>query len=248
MLRSLNELLGYVLVARDGEIGRCKDFLFDEEKWIARYMVADTGKWLPKRKVLLSPVSLGRADWVSKRFMVELKKEEIEKSPPLDADAPVSRLYEKKFFNHYRWPYYWAGDRLWGFGHYPTDLARVSDEIREEPDIHPEESHLRSLKEITGYVIRAKDGEIGHVDDFIADDELWILRYLVVDTGGWLSGRKVLVARQWIEDVEWKGRSIVVDLDRDTVEHSPEFDPSAPVNRDYEVKYYDYYGRPQYWE
>lgn len=248
MLRSLNELLGYVLAAKDGEIGRCKDFLFDEEKWVVRYMVADTGKWLPKRKVLISPVSLGQADWASKRFAVELTTDQIENSPSLDEDAPVSRLYEKKFFNYYRWPYYWTGDRLWGFGHYPTELARVADEVREEPDIHPEESRLRSLKEMRGYRIQVKDGEIGHVDDFVADDELWIVRYLVVDTGGWLSGRKVLVARQWIDQVNWKGRTVIVNLSRETVEHSPEFDPSAPVNREYEVEYYDYYGRPHYWE
>ena len=89
-------------MAEDGEIGRCKDFLFDDEKWTIRYMVADTRKWLPGRKVLISPMSLGAVDWSSRHFQVELTRRQVEDSPPLEEDAPVSRQYEMiyAFFRH----------------------------------------------------------------------------------------------------------------------------------------------------
>jgi hypothetical protein len=105
--------------------------------------------------------------------------------------------------------------------------------------------HLQSARDVMGYRIAATDGEIGHVDDFIVDDETWALRYMVVDTRNWLPGRKVLVATEWIREVRWTDASAVVDLTREAVRSSPEFDPAAPINREVEVQLYDYYGRPQ---
>jgi hypothetical protein len=110
------------------------------------------------------------------------------------------------------------------------------------------EHHLRSTREVIGYHIQARDGEIGHVEDFIADDQTWAIQYMVVDTRNWLPGRKVLIAPAWIEKVDWLERLVHVDLLRETIQNSPEFDPSAPVNRAYEVRLYDYYGRPKYWD
>jgi hypothetical protein len=250
MLRSVSELFDYVLTAKDGEIGRCRDFLFDDRHWAARYMVADTGKWLPGRKVLISILSLGEPDWTSRHFPVNLTKEQIEESPSLDEDAPVSRRYETEMFDYYHWPYYWAGADVWGGGPYPLAYAAATPVRKPEtaPDEHPEESHLRSVKEVKGYHIRATDGEIGHVEDFIVDDADWVLRYMVVDTRNWLPGRKVLVTPLWIESIEWAERQVQVDLTKEGVKESPEYDPAQPVNREYEVQLYDYYGRPHYWE
>lgn len=107
--------------------------------------------------------------------------------------------------------------------------------------------HLRSTREVIGYHIQANDGGIGHVDDFIAGGEDWVIRYMIVDTRNWLPGRKVLVAPTWVKRVDWAKRDVYVDLSRETIENSPEFDPSAPVNREYELRLYDYYGRPRYW-
>jgi hypothetical protein len=107
MLRSVKEVKGYMVQAKDGKIGRCKDFLFDDETWTIRYMVADTGKWLPDKKVLISPVSLGEPDWASNLFPVRLSKKQIEQAPELDENAPVSRQYEIKYHEYYGWPLYW---------------------------------------------------------------------------------------------------------------------------------------------
>ena len=248
MLRSLKSLINYVLKAEDGEIGRCTDFLFDDEKWVTRYIVADTGKWLPGRKVLISPISLGEPDWSSRRFPVKMTRDEVESSPPLDADAPVSRKYEKMLFDHYGWSYYWMGADLWGGLPYPPPVAVPPPErakpMRKE---ELEKIHLRSLNEVKGYDIEALDGEIGHAEDFIVDDTSWVFRYMVVDTRKWLPGRKVLVSPEWIDTIIWAENHVKVDLTVNEVKESPKYDPSRPVNREYEVVLYDYYGRPQYW-
>ncbi len=248
MLRSVNELRSYVLYAEDGEIGECKDFLFDDQKWAIRYMVADTRKWLPGRKVLISPIALGEPDWLTHRFPVKMTKEQIKESPPLDEDAPVSRQYEKVWFDFYGWPYYWTGESLWGFDSYPTEVyTKAREELEKEKPV-PEETHLRSEKEVRGYHIKSRDGEIGHLEDLIVDDESWALRYMVVDTRNWLPGRKVLVSTGWIKAVSWLDREVEVDVTQEEVKNSPKYDPSTPINREYEVVLYDYYGRPHYWE
>jgi hypothetical protein len=103
------------------------------------------------------------------------------------------------------------------------------------------------VNEVTGYHIEATDDRIGHVYDFIIDDESWTIRYLVVDTGKWLGGKKVLLAPGWINRIDWQERQVKVFLTHGQIEKSPDFDPSRPVNREYEVKLYDFYGRPHYW-
>lgn len=249
MLRSVKELTGYVLHAEDGEIGRCKDFLFDDEHWTIRYMVADTGKWLPGRKVLVSPISLGEPDWQARLLPVRLTKKQIEDSPDLDEDAPVSRQYEINWNQYYAWPSYWAGPGIWGPGAYPTTLyAQEREEAGGgEAEEQPEETHVRSVNEVTGYHVAALDGEIGHIDDFIVDEALWVLRFAVIDTRNLLPGKKVLLATRWISSVDWYDRRVIMDLTVDAIKNGPTYDPSTPVNREYEERLYDYYGRPKYW-
>jgi len=251
MLRSANELINYTMEATDDDIGRCKDFLFDDRHWVTRYILVDTGKWLPGRKVLISPISLGEPDWATRRFPVDLTTEQIENSPALDTDAPVSRKYEQLYFDHFQWPYYWTGGELWGATPYPpatpvppTETGPSLKEKQEEL----EKTHLRSYREVKGYYIKTTDGEVGHVDDLIVDDETWRFRYMVVDTRNWLPGRKVLISVEWIESVSWLENEVQVDVASEAIKNSPEFDPSQPVNREYEMVLYDYYGRPKYWE
>jgi hypothetical protein len=249
MLRSVKEIINYVIQAKDGEIGRCKDFLFDDDYWTIRYMVAETGKWLPGRKVLISPISLGDPEGLDHRFTVNLTKEQIKSSPPIDEHAPVSRQYEKKYFDHYYWPYYWAGPGVWGAPPYPIPMpVRQPEAVEETEDGDRDENHLRSVKEVTGYHIQAVDGHIGHVEDYIVDEETWTIRYMVVDTRNWLPGRKVLVTPYWIKSVDWAGNTVEVDLTTEAVKESPHYNPSEPVNREYEIQLYDYYGRPTYWK
>ncbi len=248
MLRSTRKLRDYVLHALDGEIGRCRDFLFDDHQWVVRYMVADTGRWIPDKEVLISPMALGKPNWGERTLPVELTREQIRTAPSLAADEPVSRQMEEAIHEHYGFPYYWGGADLWGIMAQP-DLLRDAAPTEKEGPIRPTgDPHLRSVREVTGYHIEARDGEIGHVDDFILDDRTWSLRYMVVDTRNWLPGRKVLVAPLWVESLDWPNAEAAVSLSRSEIEGAPPFHPGTPINREYEERLHHYYGRPAYWE
>lgn len=251
MLRSIGEIEGYMLIGEDEEIGLCRDFLFDDRFWTVRYMVADTGKWLPGRKVLVSPVSMAEPDWTTKRLPVRLNKEQLKNAPPLEEHMPVSQEYEARFLQYYGYPYYWMGGGLWGPGAVPRELFGLASDhgerAREEAkDASP--NSLRSAKEVSGYAIGALDGDIGHVEDFVADTESWAIRYVVVDTRNWLpGGRKVLVSPDWTAGIDWARGTLSVDLTREAIEASPEYDPDEPIHREYEIRLYDFHGRPTYW-
>jgi hypothetical protein len=244
MLRSVKSLRGYQILAQDGEIGKIHELLFDDQVWVIRYFVVDTGNWLPGRKVILPPHAFGQPDWVEGQIPVNLTRKQVEEAPPIDADEPVSRQHETALHQYFEWRPYWLGGAA---------LESTVKEEKEQPGRDPEagvetgDPTLRSTREVIGYHIEATDGPIGHVDDFIVDDVDWQLRYMVVDTKNWLPGRKVLVALSWIDIINWAQRLVNVDLTRDRIERSPEFDPAEPVNRRYEEVLYDYYGRPRYW-
>lgn len=249
MLRSLKKLEGYTLRASDGDIGKVIDFLLDDERWTVRYLAADTGGFLGGRRVLISPISFRQADWESGRFHVALEKAQVEKSPSIDTEKPVSRQREEEYSRYYGYPIYWGTPGLWGMASYP--IALVS-QVQSEPPPEPskgstDEVHLRSAKEVRGYHIQGSDDAIGHVEDFVVDDETWTIRYLVIDTKNWWFGKKVLISPEWAHRISWDERKVHVDLSRSAIEKSPEWDPAAAVNREYETRLYDYYGRPGYW-
>lgn len=243
MLRALNEIRGYVIRSRDGDIGGVHDFYFDDQKWTVRYLVADTGKWLPGRKVLISPAAIGQPQWREHVISVNLTKDQVKHSPSIDAEKPVSRQMEEELFTYYGWPNYWV-EPLYGVPAYGAAAAGTAMSRPPEPSGDP---HLHSGREVTGYYLHATDGDIGHVEDFVFDDESLKIRYLVVDTKNWLPGKKVLISTDWIAQISWPETRVFVDVDRQVVKDSPEFDPSRPVNRVYEEALYDYYGRPVYW-
>jgi hypothetical protein len=249
VLRSMREIERYELTARDGVIGHCKDFLFDDRDWRVRHMVANTGHWLPGRKVLIPPEALGEPSWEERRFPVDLTKEEIRHAPPLDEDAPVSRRYEEDLFEYHGWAFYWTVGVPWGprLGA-TTDPESDTPLQREIDEAQGTFSDLRSERELVGYEVDGADRKVGHIVDLIVDDTSWRVRYVVVDTGSWLSGRHVLIPPTWLTSFDWASRRVRTELRSEAIEGSPKYDPSAPVNREYEIALYDYYGRPVYWE
>jgi len=239
MLRSAHGLFGHTISARDGEIGKVHNFLFDDQLWIVRYLVAETGGWLSSRRVLISPLAFGQPDWEQRLLPVSLSKDQVRDSPDVDTDKPVSRQQEILMNRYYGWPYYWTVEP------FPVSVGFTAPSIDPTPPEQPlGDPHLRSVREVIGYHILASDGEIGHVRDFIVEDRTWAVSYMVVDTGDWLPGKEVLVTPQRIDAVSWEQRQVVVALSRDRIQRSPGYDPSAPVNRGYEIRLYDYYGRP----
>jgi hypothetical protein len=251
MLKSIKEFRGYQIKARDGDIGKVHEFLFNDEYWPIIYMVVDTGNWLSERKVLISPLEIGRPDWKTQSVPVNLTKEQIESSPDIDTDMPVSRQNEIILHKHYSWPYYWTGSGLPGTGSSVAPPAAYQPLAGDSPSDNSAQDdgspHLRSTREVIGYRIQAHDGSIGHVEDFIVDDDVWLIRYVVIDTRNWLPGKKVMLSTQWIESIDWNKSEMVIDLPRGNIKNSPEYDPNTPVNREYEERLYDFYGRPKYW-
>jgi stress response protein YsnF len=249
VLRSLEELLGYKLWAQDGHIGEVHDFLFSDEDWMVRYMFVDTGPWILGREVLISLQALGQPVWASQTFPVDLTREQVKTSPGVNLAKPVSRQYEERIRQHYHWPAYWRMNAA--LPGYPTHIppqvfAGHEEEVDNENE---EESHLRSTKELTGYQVRAVEGEVGKVTDFIVEDEDWQLRYMVVDISDWLEeDKQILVALTWISDIEVSRDEVAIDLTQEAVKFSPPFDPNLAVNRQYEEVLYDYHGKPKYWQ
>jgi len=152
---------------------------------------------------------------------------------------PVNRQKEEEIARYYRWPIYWEAG-------YPGTMVPTMPSI---PAIMPMEggemhnSHLRSVKEVLGYRIRATDGDIGHVVDFIIDDDKWNIGFLVVDAGTWLSGRKVLIALQWIAGISWGERNVRIELSKDEIRQSPHYDPDDFLHDDYIKRLHEHYER-----
>ena len=231
MLRSVSSMRSFTIHATDGDMGAVDECLFDDEQWTMRYLAVNTGDWLTGRLVLVSPIAFRAVDWDRQTFDVALTRQQVEQSPSLATDQPVSRQQEEEYARYYGYPYYWDGLGLWGAGMYPrmATMSAVNPTSGETATARPptDDLHLRSAREVTGYAIQARDGPLGHVEDFIVDDESWALRYMVVDTRNWWPGKHVLVPPQWIESVRWPQSSIVVDLLRETIKACAEYDPST---------------------
>ena len=245
MLIKAEELKGYQLDSIDGTIGSARGFYFDDKYWSIRYLIAKTGGWLSDRKVLLSPYSMSAIDPVDETVSLALTKRQIEDSPSIDTDAPVSQQFEDSYYNYYGYPAYWYGPYTWGY--YPYLERNRSKWVGSELTGTPWDRRLRSTHEVTGYNILALDGEIGHVEDFIIDEETWAIRYLIVATTNFWPGKKILVSPQWIASVSWDKREVVVDLSREKIKNSPEYVDDGAVTREYETGLYGYYDRDGYW-
>ncbi|CAN5162604.1 PRC-barrel domain-containing protein [soil metagenome] len=264
MLRSISELESYAIGATDGPIGHVKDFYFDDDAWVIRYLVVDTGSWLMSRKVLITPMSIRQANWSERLLQMSITKEQVKNSPDLDTDKPVSRQHELDYLGYYGYPNYWGGEGIWGMGLYPgamlpeylgADMAPAERERTEEAhrlverDRHRnDDPHLRSCKELIGYHIHASDGDIGHVEGLLVDEDTWSIRYMVVNTSNWWLGHKVLVAPPWVTGMDWAKQTVSVDLTRAAIQTAPAYDTANELDRQREVALYGHYERAGYWD
>jgi hypothetical protein len=249
MFRKTTQLRGCAVQAADGGIGGVVGTLFDDERWVVRYLVVDTGTWLPGRKVLISPLNVRDLDWNSSTVRLSLTREQVRNSPDIDSDKPVSRQREIDFYRYYGYPRYWGGIGLWGAADTPEMLARA-DDARKVAEIaarggRPEDVHLRDAGVVAGYHVQATDGEIGHVEDFVIDDRTWAIRYLVIDTSNWLGGRRVLFAPEWVTNVSWADSKVYVAADRRGVENSPPYRGVEQISAEYERRLDEHYRAPQ---
>jgi PRC-barrel domain len=233
MLRSVTQLYGTKLGASDGEIGHVKDFYFDDQNWAVRYVVADTGAWLPGRQVLISPHAFSSLDQAGKLLVVNLTRKQIEDSPAIEAHKPVSRQYEEEYYRYYGWPYYWQGSGLWGLSGFPV-LELPATPLPGEPaaacGTQPEhgDAHLRSTQAVNGYHLQATDEIIGHVCDFMMDPQSWAIRQLTIKTGHRFSGKEVQIPTRSVDRISYPDSKVFVNLTSKAVQQNPA-DPLASV-------------------
>jgi len=263
MFRAAKEMTGIALEAVDGTIGKLEQFLFDDQNWAIRYLVVDIGSWLSGKRVLLSPAAIEGVR--HHELLIKNTKEQIRNSPDINMANPVSRQQEQELHDYYSWPFYWVYPQSYsslGGALYPgltqplaysSDVERdalTSEALKKEEHFQEQtrQSHLRKTNEVIGYGIQATDELIGHVDDFIIDDEHWVVRYIVIDTSSFLHVKKALIAPQWTKGIDWAEADVYVDFDKETIRKGPEYDPLVPITREFENRLYNYYERNKYWE
>lgn len=245
MLNKAKILSGYTLHSLDGDIGNAKEFYFDDHHWTIRYLVANTGNWIMGRQVLISPYEMVAVNKEEQYIAIDLKKKQIEDSPSLNDDKPVSRQFEESYGKCYGLPIYWEGPYIWGA--YPNIVHDPKLWKESSPGEKLWDLHLRSTSAVSGYNIQALDGDIGHVEDFVIDDETWVIRYLIIDTQNWWPGKKVLISPEWIDRVSWDQGTVFVNLFRDAIKQAPEYSADKLVNREYESEIYKHYHHQGYW-
>jgi uncharacterized protein YrrD len=231
MLWEASVVGGYRLAGIDGEIGSVRDFYFDDQSWVIRFLIADTGNWLTGIHISIARAALIEVNGGERHISVDMTREQIERSPVLSSQAPVSEQLEALAFGIYGSPE--VGPDKPGRGPGVRGMRR--------------DPHLRSTHHVRGYHVQAADGDVGVVSDFVIDDATWSIRYLVIDAQSWLEGRHVLISPRWINRVSWSKSSVLVSLSRAAIEQSPE-DPGGSLRtREYETRLHEHYDRRGYW-
>jgi sporulation protein YlmC with PRC-barrel domain len=251
MLLVGSALKGYAIEASDGRIGSIDDLLFDDTTWKIRWLVVDTGTWLTGRKVLLHPSAVQTVDHDDQRLQVTLTRKQVEDSPDILADWPVSRRMQSSLYGYYGWDPLWNGSYFGAAGMAsPISPPPIYEgaSLRDDGDLMTEEGdpHLRSLAEVDGYYIHATDGDLGHVENLLMEDSTWDIRYLIVDTRNWWPGQKVLVSPFAVLDIDWPERKIDLNISRDRIKGSPPWDPTVMIDQYYEKRLHSHYGWPGY--
>jgi len=256
MIRSFQDMKSRALLAEDGVVGSVTDLLFDQQDWVLRYLVVDTGEWMGGRKILIAPESLKPVQEGADTLSIELTRDQIHNSPEINTDVAVTYDDEERLRGYYGWPLYWGGFSplvTTGLPDYPavpvtgedgepvvTDNVPALDEGSEPAQRDP---HLRSFNEVQGYTVNANDGKVGSIHDLLADDQSGRVMYMVVDTGNLFTGRKVLLAPSWVQAISWVDEEVDVDLKVETIKASPEYDPAQPIRDEDEDRLYRHYGK-----
>lgn len=223
----LNSLLGFSLKALDGEIGRVHDFYFDDASWTIRYLVVKTGNWFSGRMVLIPSTELGIPDWDRHNFSVDLTCTQVKESPDIDTEKPVYRQQEIILHDYYQWLPYWkvgVGGNV-GMVSASERTPHVNDE-HAAGAVHAGNPHLRSARHVRGYYLHAKDGNIGHVEDYIVEGSGWKIDYILADTRNVFPGKKVLLKVSEIKSVEWLDYSVHISKTKEDVRSREEYNPA----------------------
>jgi hypothetical protein len=254
MLLVASALRGYDIEATDGCIGTVSDFLFDDTSWTLRWLVVDNGTWLTERRLLIHPSAIGTTAYERRALTVALSRAQIEDSPTIRHDQPVSRQMELSLYDYFGASPLWEGAGYFGGGAIASPLSSppiYGQTPMGSPDgdvLHRNEHdpHLRSIAEVTGYHIHANDGPIGYVENLMIDDGRWDLRYFIVDTKNFWPGKHVLLSPHAVTEVDWLRHEIRVNLSREMVRTSPDWNPADVFDAEFEKRLHTHYNWPAY--
>ena len=244
MLFAVSGLIGCSVEASDGEVGAVKDFLFDDQTWKIRWMTVEAGDWLPgRRRVFIHPSAIAPLHISPKptlpmmsssaplQLTVNLARAQIEAGPHAHEDDPVTTDMEALLYDYYAWDPFWGASHFGGAALPNAESRIVGDAARREADaeIPPldGDDHLHSVAEFKDYYVHAVDGDIGHVENLLADDANWEVRYLVIATRNWWPGKVVQLSPYAVKDIDWFGEHINMNVTRDQVRSAPAWDPLA---------------------
>jgi hypothetical protein len=236
MLRSLQDLAGFECEATDGPIGTVEDFYFDDRTWHLRVFTVVAGPWLAARKLLIPSRSIDDVHGSERRLTASLTLAQVRAGPDIDSMEPVSRQHEVWRYGYYGYP--------------PADAASKEAFFAAQSEMHRERGDdldLRSFRAMLRYHIRATDGDIGHLEGMIVDDETWDIRYLIVNTSDWGLGRSVLLATAWVNDVSWLDAIVTVGVEREAVKQAPVYRPGEAIDRSYETRLHEHHAKRAYW-
>ncbi|MFW5684412.1 MAG: hypothetical protein ACOC1I_06130 [Spirochaetota bacterium] len=253
MLLSTARLENSKVQATDGDVGKVETFLFDEEQWVLRYIVARYGLPLFGKHVLLSPVSVRSTADDGTKLSVGLTKEQIKNAPSADLARPISRRKEEQFHRYYQIPVYWGGAGLWGSAMTPMEAGTVTYEPSPEAEPEPisaadEEYHLRSTEELEGYRVQSRDEHVGTVAGFIIEDTTWAVRYLRVDAKEEIGGGNLFVSPHWVDEITWIERKLTLDMESKRLSEVPTVGVEGALSREEEDQLHEFFGKPRYWK
>jgi hypothetical protein len=246
--------------ASDQGSGSITDLYFDDATWFVRYLVVNTGSWMSERLVLISPEALEGLDAEARVFHTKLSAQQIKNSPPSDSEKTVSRHQEQLLSEYYGWSPYWLTPlSVYPFATYtyppfPAGDSRtrelltdslpsgIGQETRARVDaLRNEEIHLRSFNEVKGYGIRARDGDIGEVDDLLIDSADWQVTHFIVDSRRWWPGGQVVIDKGMIENIVWSDRRIEVAMTLEQVRQAPPYNRETSLAESFQTDVSNYY-------
>jgi sporulation protein YlmC with PRC-barrel domain len=209
----IKQLYGCILDATDGKIGHVKDIYFDDDTWEVRYIIANTGSWLSELMVLISPKAFGDFHQDGRLLTVNLSKEQIEQSPPITSQKPISKQREDEYHRYDGWPEYWTIDPVFGMNGLQSMVIPVRSPGEPEPDRpKPVNKNLRSALAVDGYKVQASDGTIGHVTDFLVDTHSWKIREIIVKPSTWFSKESLEIPVVQVERIDYYESTILVKV------------------------------------
>ena len=240
-----NDLRGFAFATHDGAEGRILDVYFDDQDWAVRYVVGDIGSILSGRKIVVNSEALQKPDLDRRRWPVDLGKDELEGAPGTDHVQTVSDQEERRLSEmRVRWPRFMLAPA--GAGYTPLLAEQQIRDLMADREAHEEPAevttHLRSMAEVCGYSVRATNGKIGSVTDFLIDPESLHVRHILVDTGNWLPGKQVVLSVDQITDVNWDAGEVSVSATTEQVETSPEPEEVPGLTRREEDLLLTHYG------